>query len=96
METADVVAGIDRFGNLALHLEPDQERFQKRRNLFKYLGGLKEFPANLKKQIGKQKRKELIATLTTIYREEAQLYPGIARDPGTFGTPDPANPAKLG
>jgi iron(III)-enterobactin esterase len=22
-------------------------------------------------------------------------YPGIARDPGTFGTPDPANPAKL-
>ncbi len=23
------------------------------------------------------------------------IYPGIARDPGTFGTPDPADPAKL-
>jgi phosphoglycolate phosphatase len=55
----------------------DQERFQKRRHLFKYLGGLKEFPANLKKQLGKQKRKQLITTLTEVYREEAQLYPGI-------------------
>ena len=26
---------------------------------------------------------------------ESVLYPGIARDPGTFGTPDPANPARL-
>jgi enterochelin esterase family protein len=26
---------------------------------------------------------------------ESKLYPGIARDPGTFGTPDPADPAKL-
>ncbi len=25
----------------------------------------------------------------------SRLYPGIARDPGTFGTPDPDNPAKL-
>lgn len=25
----------------------------------------------------------------------SRIYPGIARDPGTFGTPDPANPAKL-
>lgn len=55
----------------------DLERFQKRRNLFKYLGGLKEFPTNLKKQLGKQKRSKLIATLTEIYREEGQLYPGI-------------------
>ncbi len=26
---------------------------------------------------------------------ESKIYPGIARDPGTFGTPDPNNPAKL-
>jgi hypothetical protein len=25
----------------------------------------------------------------------SKIYPGIARDPGTFGTPDPADPAKL-
>jgi phosphoglycolate phosphatase len=56
----------------------DQERFQRRRHLFKYLGGLKEFLANIKKQISKQKRKQLIATLTAVYREEAQLYPGMA------------------
>jgi enterochelin esterase-like enzyme len=26
---------------------------------------------------------------------DSKYYPGIARDPGTFGTPDPADPAKL-
>ncbi|SNT08898.1 Enterochelin esterase [Granulicella rosea] len=26
---------------------------------------------------------------------DSKLYPGIARDPGTFGQPDPADPAKL-
>jgi enterochelin esterase-like enzyme len=26
---------------------------------------------------------------------DSKLYPGIARDPGAFGTPDPADPAKL-
>jgi iron(III)-enterobactin esterase len=26
---------------------------------------------------------------------DSKIYPGIAREPGTFGTPDPANPAKL-
>jgi enterochelin esterase family protein len=26
---------------------------------------------------------------------DSKLFPGIARDPGTFGTPDPADPAKL-
>ncbi len=56
----------------------DLERFQKRRNLFKYLGGIKEFPFNLKKQLGKQSRKKILATLTEVYREDAQLYPGIA------------------
>lgn len=56
----------------------DLERFQKRHNLLKYLGGIKEFPFNLKKQIGKQSRKRLLSTLTDAYREEASLYPGIA------------------
>ena len=55
----------------------DLERFQKRRHLFKYLGGLKEFPSNLKRQLGKQKRAKLIKTLTEVYREEAQLYEQI-------------------
>jgi enterochelin esterase-like enzyme len=27
--------------------------------------------------------------------QESKIYPGIARDPGTFGAPDPGNPAKL-
>lgn len=56
----------------------DLARFQKRRKLFKYLGGLKEFPFNLKKQLGKQSRKQLLATLTEVYREDARLYPGVA------------------
>lgn len=56
----------------------DLERFQKRRNLFKYLGGLKEFPRNLAKHFGKHGRKDLLSTLTEVYREEAQLYPGMA------------------
>jgi phosphoglycolate phosphatase len=55
----------------------DLERFQKRRKLLKYLGGLREFPTNLRRQFGKQNRKRLLATLTEIYRHEASLYPGI-------------------
>jgi iron(III)-enterobactin esterase len=31
----------------------------------------------------------------TMSSTESKMYPGIARDPGTFGTPDPADPAKL-
>jgi len=36
-------------------------------------------------------------TLTdiTMLSADSKYYPGIARDPGTFGTPDPANPASL-
>ena len=56
----------------------DLERFQKRRKLLKYLGGLREFPTNLRKQFGKQSRKRLLATLTEFYSDEALLYPGIA------------------
>ena len=76
--TIDAYSAIDKtFSRHGMELG-DEERFQKRRRLFKYLGGLKEFPSNLKKQIGKQNRKQLIATLTEVYREEARLYPGIA------------------
>lgn len=55
----------------------DIDRFQKRRKLFKFLGGLREFPTNLRHQFGKQNRKQLLATLTEVYRYEACLYPGI-------------------
>ncbi|MFJ2988950.1 HAD family hydrolase [Collimonas sp. NPDC087041] len=76
--TIDAYSAIDKtFSRHGMEIG-DEERFQKRRRLFKYLGGLKEFPSNLKKQIGKQSRKLLIATLTEVYREEALLYPGIA------------------
>lgn len=56
----------------------DLDRFRKRRRLFKYLGGLREFPNNLRRQFGKQNRARLRSTLTDFYRHEAILYPGIA------------------
>jgi iron(III)-enterobactin esterase len=31
----------------------------------------------------------------TMNSTDSKIYPGIARDPGTFGTPDPNDPAKL-
>ncbi len=31
----------------------------------------------------------------TMNSSESKIYPGIARDPNTFGTPDPTNPARL-
>jgi len=31
----------------------------------------------------------------TMQSSDSKLYPGITRDPNTFGTPDPADPAKL-
>jgi hypothetical protein len=31
----------------------------------------------------------------TMNSSESKIYPGIARDPGTFGIPDPTDPAKL-
>ncbi|MDX8378623.1 MAG: HAD hydrolase-like protein [Gallionella sp.] len=55
----------------------DIDRFQKRRKLLKFLGGLREFPTNLRRQFGKQSRKKLLNTLTEVYRQEACLYPGI-------------------
>lgn len=53
------------------------EAFQKRRKLFKYVGGLKEFPLNIKKQLGKKSRQKILTTLTEVYREQASLYPGM-------------------
>ena len=55
----------------------DIDRFQKRRKLLKFLGGLREFPTNLRRQFGKQNRKQLRETLTEVYRHEACLYPGM-------------------
>jgi iron(III)-enterobactin esterase len=31
----------------------------------------------------------------TMNSTDSKLYPGVAREPGTFGTPDPTDPAKL-
>jgi len=56
----------------------DLQRFQRRRKLLKYLGGLREFPKNLHRQFSKEHRKQLIHTLTEIYRGEANFFPGMA------------------
>jgi phosphoglycolate phosphatase len=52
----------------------DIERFQNRRHIFKYLGGLRELPNNLRHQLKGSQRSKLIATLTEVYREQALLY----------------------
>jgi enterochelin esterase family protein len=31
----------------------------------------------------------------TVDSKDSKIYPGIAREPKTFGTPDPSDPAKL-
>jgi phosphoglycolate phosphatase len=56
----------------------DEASFQKRHHLFKYLGGLKDFPSNIKKNIRRKSRRKIVDTLTEVYRTEARLYPGIA------------------
>jgi phosphoglycolate phosphatase len=55
----------------------DETRFRKRHHLFKYLGGLKEFPSIIKKNLRKNSRAKLVDSLTDVYREEAALYEGI-------------------
>lgn len=75
--TIDAFTAIERTFREHRMTLGDLERFQKRRNLFKYLGGLKEFPTNLKRQLGKRSRSQLIDTLTDVYREEAALYDGL-------------------
>ena len=76
--TVDAFSAIDRtFAVHGMDIGP-LVRIQKRRHVFKYLGGIKEFPRNLRKQIARQKRSRLIATLTEVYRDEARLYDGMA------------------
>jgi phosphoglycolate phosphatase len=55
----------------------DLGRFQRRRKLLKYIGGLREFPRNLRRQFDKATRKRIKHTLTEVYRAEAQLFPGM-------------------
>ncbi|MBW9266163.1 MAG: HAD hydrolase-like protein [Candidatus Thiodiazotropha sp. (ex. Lucinisca nassula)] len=55
----------------------DIQRFQDRRKIFKYIGGLKEMPINLRKQLKEKQRSALINTLTEIYREQARLFDGM-------------------
>ena len=56
----------------------DLRRFQRRRRLLKYLGGLREFPKNLRRQFDKESRKRLKRTLTEVYRRQATLFPEVA------------------
>ena len=56
----------------------DEASFQKRHHLFKYIGGLKEFPSIIKKNLREKSRKQIVDSLTDVYRSEARLYPGIA------------------
>lgn len=53
------------------------ERFQRRRKLLKYAGGLREFPRNLRQHFNKANRRQFQQTLTELYREEARLFPGL-------------------
>ena len=53
------------------------ERFQRRRKLLKYIGGLREFPKNLRQQFDKGNRKRFKRTLTDVYRDAAQPFPGM-------------------
>lgn len=57
----------------------DLERFQRRRKLLKYIGGLREFPKNLRQQFDKGNRKRFKRTLTDVYRDSAQPYPGMVQ-----------------
>jgi len=77
--TVDAYSAIEEaFSRHALTLG-DEESFQKRHHLFKYLGGLKEFPSFIRKNILKEGRDKIVDTLTEVYRTEAHLYPGIAQ-----------------
>ena len=78
--TIDAFSAIGKaFGEHGLDLG-DLARFQKRRKLFKYLGGLEELPKNLatRLKLGKSKRRKVVETLTDLYRDEVPLYGGIA------------------
>lgn len=55
----------------------DLERFRRRRRLLKYLGGLREFPKNFRRQLDTESRRRLRQSLTEVYRREASLFPGM-------------------
>jgi phosphoglycolate phosphatase len=75
--TIDAFRAIEKtFAHHGMDIGP-LERFQKRRHLFKYLGGFKEMPQNLRRQLGRRKRSQIVATLTEVYREEASMFDGI-------------------
>ena len=76
--TVDAFSAINRTFTVHDMDIGDIERFQNRRHIFKYLGGIRELPKNLRKQLKGRRRSAVIDTLTQIYREEAGLYEGVA------------------
>ncbi|AGA89389.1 putative phosphatase [Thioflavicoccus mobilis 8321] len=77
--TIDAFKAIEKtFAHHGMDLGP-LVRFQKRRNIFKYLGGIKEMPQNLRQQLGRTRRRNIVATLTEVYREEAAMFDGMER-----------------
>ncbi|WP_426173688.1 HAD family hydrolase [Massilia sp. TWR1-2-2] len=76
--TIDAYPAIERAFALNGMTLGAEKSFQKRHHLFKYLGGLKEFPSIIKKNMRQRGRKKIVASLTDVYRSEASLYPGIA------------------
>lgn len=87
--TIDAFRAIEKaFAHLGMNLGP-LARFQKRRKIFKYLGGLKEMPTNLRRQLRGMTRSAFVKTLTEVYREEATLFTGMERLIQRLGaTPD--------
>ena len=55
-----------------------EQSFQKRHHLFKYLGGVKEFPSIIRKNMRQKGRQKIVGSLTDVYRAKVRLYPGIA------------------
>lgn len=77
--TIDAFRAIEKtFDHHGMNIGP-LVRFQKRRNLFKYLGGIKEMPQNLRRQLGRTRRVRIVQTLTEVYREEATMFDGMER-----------------
>jgi phosphoglycolate phosphatase len=77
--TIDAFRAIEKtFAHHGMDIGP-LARFQQRRNIFKYLGGLKEMPQNLRKQVGRGMRTRIVDTLTDVYREEAVMFAGMER-----------------
>lgn len=76
--TIDAYSAIEAAFSLHGLTLGDEIRFQKRHHLFKYLGGLKEFPSILGKNLRKSSRAKIVETLTEVYRADARLYDGVA------------------